>query len=403
VFYARSMRSRSLALAVGLFLALPGAAQAISAPTLQAKLTHEMRRAGPFSGAFVRDLDTKRVLFASRADVPRAPASVEKLYTTSTALLRFGPDATFATSVAGSGFLDPDGVWRGNLYLRGGGDPTLDSADLRGLAGQLSANGIVRVDGSVLGDESLFDALRGSYDTGGAYDRDMGGVLSALAFNRGFSKDGKPAAQAARQFAKMLRAAGIRVDGRSGTGITPAGVNELASVDSPRVRDLIRLTNVPSDNYMAEMLVKDLGASLAESGTTATGVGVVREQLASFGLHPAIVDGSGLSPADQTTPRQVVRLLQIMHDQEVAGAFEGSLAVAGRTGTIRRRMRGTPAQDRCHAKTGTLIGVSALAGLCQASGGHTIAFAMLMTRASVTRAHRVQDHIAAAIARYDGA
>jgi D-alanyl-D-alanine carboxypeptidase/D-alanyl-D-alanine-endopeptidase (penicillin-binding protein 4) len=397
------MTSRVLALALGLLLALPGAAQAISGPTLQAKLTREMRHAGAFSGAFVRDLDTKQVLFASKADAPRPPASVEKLYTTSTALLRYGPDATFDTTVAGSGFLDPDGVWRGNLYLRGGGDPTLDATDFQTLASQLGANGILRVDGSVLGDESRFDALRGSYDTGGAYDRDIGGVLSALAFNRGFSKDGKPAAQAARQFAKTLRTSGIRVDGRSGVGITPASVNVLASVDSPPVRDLIRLTNVPSDNYMAEMLVKDLGASFAESGTTATGVDVVRDQLASFGLHPAIVDGSGLSRADRTTPRQVVRLLQIMHDQQVAGPFEGSLAVAGRTGTIRKRMRGTAAQDRCHAKTGTLIGVSALAGLCQATGGHTIAFAMLMTRASVARAHRVQDHIAAAIAGYDGA
>jgi serine-type D-Ala-D-Ala carboxypeptidase/endopeptidase (penicillin-binding protein 4) len=396
------MTSRALALALGLLLALPGATQAVSAPTLQATLTHEMRHAGAFSGAFVRDLDTKRVLFTSKADVPRPPASVEKLYTTSTALLRYGPDATFETTVAGSGFLDPDGVWRGDLYLRGGGDPTLNQTDLQTLATTLGANGIIRVDGSVLGDESRFDALRGSYDTGGAYDSDVGGVLSALAFNRGFAKDGKPAAQAARQFAKTLRTSGIRVDGRSGVGITPASVNELASVDSPPVRDLIRLTNVPSDNYMAEMLVKDLGASYAESGTTATGVGIVRDQLASFGLHPAIVDGSGLSRADRTTPRQVVRLLQIMHDQQVAGAFEGSLAVAGRTGTIRKRMRGTAAQDRCHAKTGTLIGVSALAGLCQATGGHTIAFAVLMTRANVGRAHRVQDHIAAAIAGYDG-
>jgi D-alanyl-D-alanine carboxypeptidase/D-alanyl-D-alanine-endopeptidase (penicillin-binding protein 4) len=396
------MRFRSVALALGLLLVLPGAAQAVSATALQAQLTREMRHAGPTSGAFVRDLDTKRVLFASKADTPRAPASVEKLYTTSTALLRFGPDATFETSVAGTGFLDPDGVWRGNLYLRGGGDPTLDLADLRMLASQLGANGILRVDGSVLGDESRFDALRGSYDTGGAYDRDMGGVLSALALNRGFSKDGKPAAQAARQFAKTLRADGIRVDGRSGTAIAPATVNELAAVDSPPVRDLIRLTNVPSDNFLAEMLVKDLGASFAESGTTATGVGVISSQLATMGLHPAIVDGSGLSRADRTSPRQVVRLLQLMHDQQVAGAFEGSLAVAGRTGTIRKRMRGTAAQDRCHAKTGTLIGVSSLAGVCQATGGHTIAFAMLMTRASVARAHRVQDHIAAAIARYDG-
>jgi serine-type D-Ala-D-Ala carboxypeptidase/endopeptidase (penicillin-binding protein 4) len=224
------MPSRALALALGLLLALPGVAQAISAPTLQAKLTQEMRHAGAFSGAFVRDLDTKRVLFASKADAPRAPASVEKLYTTSTALLRYGPDATFETTIAGSGFLDPDGVWRGEIYLRGGGDPTLDRTDFQTLANELGANGIIRVDGSVLGDESRFDALRGSYDTGGAYDSDMGGVLSALAFNRGFSKDGKPAAQAARQFAKTLRTSGIRVDGRSGVGITPASVNELATV-----------------------------------------------------------------------------------------------------------------------------------------------------------------------------
>jgi D-alanyl-D-alanine carboxypeptidase/D-alanyl-D-alanine-endopeptidase (penicillin-binding protein 4) len=150
------------------------------------------------------------------------------------------------------------------------------------------------------------------------------------------------------------------------------------------------------------MLVKDLGAQFGGAGTTAAGVAIVRAQLASFGLHPQIVDGSGLSRADRTTPREVVRLLARMHDQDVGGAFEGSLAVAGRTGTIRTRMRGTPAQDRCKAKTGTLIGISALAGLCQAAGGHTIAFAMLMNRAGVGRAHRVQDHITSAIARYDG-
>ena len=98
-----------------------------------------------------------------------------------------------------------------------------------------------------------------------------------------------------------------------------------------------------------------------------------------------------------------MHLLEAMHGQEVAGAFEGSLAVAGRTGTIRRRMRGTAAQDRCRAKTGTLIGVSALAGLCDSAGGHTIAFAMLMNRMNLARAHGVQDRVAAAIARYDGA
>jgi serine-type D-Ala-D-Ala carboxypeptidase/endopeptidase (penicillin-binding protein 4) len=400
------MHYRVRALVVSLVAALAvlpaGAASAISTPTLQAKLAREMRHAGAFSGAFVRDLDSQRTLFAAKADAPRAPASVEKLYTTASALMRFGPDATLPTAVAGRGFLDPDGVWRGDLYLRGGGDPTLAPDDLQRLSQALGEAGILRVDGSVLGDESRFDVLRGSFDTGGAYDRDIGGVLSALALNRGFSRDGRPAAQAARQFAKVLRADGIRVEGRSGGGTAPAEVHELASVASPAMRDLIRMTNVPSDNFLAEMLVKDLGAEFAGAGTTAAGIGVVRSQLEAFGLTPQVFDGSGLSRADRTTPRQVVHLLEAMHGQEVAGAFEGSLAVAGRTGTIRKRMRGTAAQDRCRAKTGTLIGVSALAGLCDSAGGHTIAFAMLMTRTSLARAHGVQDRVAAAIARYDG-
>ena len=400
------MRYRVRALVVSLVAALAvlpaGAASAISAPTLQAKLAREMRHAGGFSGAYVRDLDSRRTLFAAKADAPRAPASVEKLYTTASALMRFGPDATLPTTVAGRGFLDPDGVWRGDLYLRGGGDPTLGPDDLQRLSRALDAAGILRVDGSVLGDESRFDLLRGSFDTGGAYDRDIGGVLSALALNRGFAKDGRPAAQAARQFAKVLRADGIRVEGASGGGGAPAGAQALASAASPPMRDLIRLTNVPSDNFLAEMLLKDLGAEFAGAGTTAAGAGVVRTQLAALGVTSQVVDGSGLSRADRTTPRQVVHLLEAMHGQDVAGAFEGSLAVAGRTGTIRKRMRGTAAQDRCKGKTGTLIGVSALAGLCEAAGGHTIAFAMLMNRTNVARAHGVQDRVAAAIARYDG-
>jgi D-alanyl-D-alanine carboxypeptidase/D-alanyl-D-alanine-endopeptidase (penicillin-binding protein 4) len=399
------MRFRSFAVAVlvvAALLALAGGAQAISAPTLQAKLAHEVRRASAFSGVYVRDLDSGRTLFESKADVARVPASVEKLYTTSASLLRFGPDATLKTTVAGDGFMDPDGVWRGNLYLRGGGDPTLDREDLQLLASDLAAAGIIRVDGSVLGDETRFDALRGSYDSGGAYDSDMGGVLSALTLARGFAKDGKPAAQAARQLAKVLRGEGIRVEGRSGVGTKPENATQLASVDSPPMRDLIRLTNVPSDNFLAEMLVKNLGASFGGAGTTTAGVAVVRSTLTSFGVHPRMVDGSGLSRADRTTPRQVVRLLETMHHQEIAGSFEGSLAVAGRTGTIRKRMRGTPAQDRCRAKTGTLIGVSSLAGVCTAVGGHTIAFAMLMNRAGISRAHSVQDRITTAIARYDG-
>jgi serine-type D-Ala-D-Ala carboxypeptidase/endopeptidase (penicillin-binding protein 4) len=381
-------------------LAAP-AAQALDTAALRAKLSREMQRAGTFSGAYVRDLDTGEALYAHKENVARPPASIEKLYTTSTALLRFGPAEQLTTRVVGTGGLDALGVWRGDLYIKGAGDPTLSQAQILTLAATIAAQaGIVRVDGSVLGDESVFDALRGSPRTGFAIDRAIGGVLSGVAVARGFSRDGAPAKEAARRLAKALRAAGVGVDGRSGAGTAPAEAQELASVASPPMADLIRLTNVPSDNFDAEMLLKDLGARFGGAGATTAGAAVVRAQLAAFGVHPRIVDGSGLSRANRTTPRQVVRLLERMHEQPAGPAFEGSLAVAGRTGTVRRRMRGTPAQDRCLAKTGTLRAVSTLAGYCQTTGGHTVAFAMLMSTPLITRAHRVQDRMTAAIATY---
>jgi D-alanyl-D-alanine carboxypeptidase/D-alanyl-D-alanine-endopeptidase (penicillin-binding protein 4) len=190
------------------------------------------------------------------------------------------------------------------------------------------------------------------------------------------------------------------VDGKSGAGTAPAEAPEIAGLDSPPMADLIRLTNVPSDNFDAEMLLKLLGARFGGGGTTAAGAGVVREQLATFGVHPRIVDGSGLSRANRTTPRQVVRLLERMQGMTSAPAFVGSLPVVGRTGTMRKRLRGTPAQDRCQTKTGTLRAVSALAGYCETTGGHTVAFAMLMSTSLITRAHRVQDRMTEAIATY---
>ena len=382
-------------------LAVAPPANALDATALRARLSREMLRSRlPFSGAYVRDLDTGSALYARNEDVARPPASVEKLYTTSTALLRFGPEARLHTQVLGSGTLDELGVLRGDLYLRGAGDPTLGQPQIVALANSIAATGVHRVAGSVLGDESAFDSLRGSSRTGFALDRDIAGVLSGVAVARGFSRDGSPAKEAARRLSKALRAAGVAVDGKSGAGTAPEGAQEVTGVYSPPMADLIRLTNVPSDNFDAEMLLKDLGASFGGSGTTNAGAGVVRAQLATFGVHPRIVDGSGLSRANRTTPRQVVRLLERMHGSELGPQFGASLPVVGRTGTMRRRMRGTVAQDRCQTKTGTLRAVSALAGYCTTSGGQTVAFAILMSTVFITRAHGVQDRMTEAIATY---
>ena len=125
------------------------------------------------------------------------------------------------------------------------------------------------------------------------------------------------------------------------------------------------------------MLVKDLGASYGGAGTTAAGASVVRQTIASLlGIHPKVVDGSGLSPADVTSPYQVADLLVELAPTPIGSVLRGDLAVAGQTGTLATRMRHTAAAGRCEGKTGTLTGVSNLVGYCQSSDGHLLAFAI---------------------------
>ncbi|MGH2839797.1 MAG: D-alanyl-D-alanine carboxypeptidase, partial [Solirubrobacteraceae bacterium] len=175
----------------------------------------------------------------------------------------------------------------------------------------------------------------------------------------------------------------------------------VASWRSMSVGELSRFVNVPSNNFAAEMLLKGLGARYRGKGATGTGASVVRQTLAGFGVRPRIEDGSGLSRANRTTPLEVVRLLEGMYATDAGLAFRASLAVAGRTGTVARRMRGTRAAGRCQVKTGTLSNVSALAGYCRARNGRDISFALLMNRVSPAGARAIQDRIAIAIARLD--
>jgi D-alanyl-D-alanine carboxypeptidase/D-alanyl-D-alanine-endopeptidase (penicillin-binding protein 4) len=411
---SRARRPLSLALLLAVLIGAPAAAAAPSLPAaarahLRAILAAEMSRAGPKSGALVLDLAGGRELYSLRPDAPRAPASVEKLYTTATALARFGPSATLKTAVVGVGTADDRGVWHGDLYLRGGGDPTFGSRPAPGgqstatnlAAALFAATGISRVDGGVIGDESMLDALRGDPATGYQPDQDLGGRLSGLAFDRGrLGGLASPAAFAASQLAAAIRAAGVAVTGHSGAGLAPAGARVLASVASPPLRTLVAMTDLPSDNFFAEMLVKDLGARFGGAGSTPAGVAVVKAWLAGLGIAPRIVDGSGLSRSDQTSPRQVVALLAGLRPDgsgllaPVGADLLAALPVAGQSGTLIHRMRGTAAAGRCVAKTGTLVGVSALAGVCDGR----FAFAFLMNAISDAKAHALQDRMTVALA-----
>jgi D-alanyl-D-alanine carboxypeptidase/D-alanyl-D-alanine-endopeptidase (penicillin-binding protein 4) len=377
----------------------PSSAQALGTAGLRAKLTREARRLGPAAGLYVRDLGTGRTLFSRNQDTALAPASNEKLLVTATALLTLGPDAVFHTAVLAPS-QPVDGAIDGDVVLTGGGDPYLRADQVRDLASQIAALGVVHIRGRVLADASLLDTSVGSYRSAWAFDGDIGGRLAALVVDHGRGKD--PVLHAAQILHDALKDAGVELDGKPQAGRAPEGAVQLAGVDSAPLRSVIAAINVPSDNFAAELLLKDLGARSGEGGSTAAGAAVVRATLASFGIHPRVLDGSGLARADRVTPRQLVRLLERMAAQPVGDAFAASLPVAGRTGTLRKRMRGTPARDRCRAKTGTLIGVSALSGYCTTTGGANLAFSFLENRVCEACAKRVEDRMTVALATYSG-
>ncbi|MDQ3410305.1 MAG: D-alanyl-D-alanine carboxypeptidase [Actinomycetota bacterium] len=139
------MRRLLLAIVLGPALLAAGpatAAQAYDVDDLRAKLSREMALAGGSSGALVRNLESGAILYERRADERRVPASEEKLFTTSTALLRFGSGGSLATRVLTDGTLGPDGVLHGDVYLVGGGDPTMTGCHLERLAGRLTTQGV---------------------------------------------------------------------------------------------------------------------------------------------------------------------------------------------------------------------------------------------------------------------
>ena len=398
------MRAAWTSIAVAFALAAAAAPAPAAGPlATAARLDREMRATGPGASALVVDADSGETIYARGANAARVPASVNKLHITAAALMRLGPEARLATDVL---FARPplDGVLDGNLYLRGGGDFTYGAAQTRRLAEALADGGLTEVRGRVVGDEALFDGRRGPPSAGFAVSPWVG-PLSALSYERGASGaswprfQSRPALFAAQRFERALARAGVRVRRRARTGMAPASATLVLSMPSAPVGSLVAAVNQPSDNFGAEMLIKLLGARFAGQGSTAEGARVVTEAMSELGVRARVADGSGLSRANRTTAAQVVTLLQGMDASVDAAAFSSSLAVAGRSGTLRRRMRGTAAAGRCRAKTGTLTGISALAGYCSARRGR-VAFAFLMNGVDVATARRRQDRMVATLGTY---
>jgi serine-type D-Ala-D-Ala carboxypeptidase/endopeptidase (penicillin-binding protein 4) len=403
---------------LALLAILPAAAAAQDQARMVKQLTGQMRYAGGYSSAYVANVshEKPRVVFRWREHTARILASNTKLFTTTAALARFGREATLGTEVLGSGELDVEGVYHGSLYLRGGGDPTFGSrrfskrsygggATVQDLADLIEQVGIRRVTGRVYGDESAFDSLRGGPDSGYATSVWVG-PLSALSYNRGlFTETGRgfqanPPAFAAARLDDALETSGIAVRLRPRAGVTPPEATVLASVESPPMERLLLLTNKPSDNFFAEMLLKDLAHLAGGVGTTARGARVATSFARRLGARPRLVDGSGLARGNRASPYSVVRLLSAMHRRDDFDPFVDSLPIAGQDGTLFDRMRRGSARYRCRGKTGTLSNVSALSGYCEAETGDDYAYSILMNGVYPTSARRLQDRMLQAIAKF---
>jgi serine-type D-Ala-D-Ala carboxypeptidase/endopeptidase (penicillin-binding protein 4) len=395
------------------------ATSAIPRSTMCARLKARLGRATHHGGLFVIDADSGQPLCRRKARIRRIPASNMKLFTTATAIGRFGPDDRLSTSLWRVGGVQ-DGVLHGSLYLVGGGDPALATPEFaRRFVGGLGTNmshltdaveaaGIQRVTGRIFADDTIFDRLRGVADSNFATSPYIG-PLSGLSFNSGYADSNArsfandPAKVAASALASSLRASGISVSMQVAVRELPSDPTrqKIDAIGSPRMEALVNETDVNSNNFFAEMLLKDLGARFGSGGSTRAGAVVVKRFVRGLGSGVRQVDGSGLTRSNRVTPAQVARLLVAMRKTEAGPSFVNALPVAGREGTVADRMHGTAAAGRCRTKTGTLTGASALSGYCFNRSGKVLAFSILMNGVgNVYDARTQQDRMAALVARY---
>lgn len=366
---------------------------------------------------------TGKPVFSSGSGVV-TPASTTKLLTSTAALESLGSMTRFTTSV----HLRP-GTHR--IVLVGGGDPFLASTTkaakglypARSTTAQLAAatakalkrDGITRVrlgyDASLFTGPAVNPAWPATY-----LSEDVVPPISALWVDEGRDTDDRfsadPARAAAAVFAGQLKARGIRVIGqptaRTAAQATGQGASgpELAAVQSATVGQIVERTLSVSDNNAAEVLARHVGLAERNDGSFVGATTAIRQVLNRLGIPTAgltMHDGSGLSRQDRLRPRTLIDLLQMVAGRPELSEVLSGLPVAGFSGSLADRYDEAPAagRGRVRAKTGTLTGVSGLAGITTDLSGATMVFVAMADRVAVPKtleARRALDRITAALA-----
>ncbi|MBR2244636.1 MAG: D-alanyl-D-alanine carboxypeptidase/D-alanyl-D-alanine-endopeptidase [Prevotella sp.] len=321
-------------------------------------------------GMIVYDLTADSILYKVNERQALRPASTMKLVTAITALDRLGGSYQFRTQLYHTGSIE-ENTLKGDLYCVGGFDPAFNGDDLRAFVESVHQMGIDTICGRVVADLSMKDAdLLGE---GWCWDDDNP-KLSPLSIGRDI--------EFLDRFVKKLSEDSIVFTGiRLSNSSLPNDARILCTRTHTMDQILQRMMKV-SDNFYAEAMFYQLGAAIGRRPAKAKDAASVVKQLiqkVGNGKNPyRVADGSGLSLYNYVTPELEMRLLRYAYrNSQIYQHLLPSLPIAGRDGTLKTRMKGTFAEENVKAKTGTVTGVSALAGYCTAANGHQLCFSII--------------------------
>ena len=323
------------------------------------------------TSVMVWDLTDDVPVYQFRERLHLRPASTMKCVTAIATLDKLGADYDFKTNLYYTGVIDDSTqVLRGDLYCVGGMDPMLSSSDLTEMVRAVRDLGIKTIEGSVYADLSFKD--RDRLGKGWCWDEKNPNLSPVLV-------DGKD--EFTYRFSRKLEDMGVTLNGSTGERQLPANA-QLLTTRTHSIRQVLHRMMKVSDNLYAESMFYQLAANGGTRWASAKTARQYENDLFSrIGLNPRdynVADGSGLSLYNYVTTELEVKLLRYVYQHpDIYEAYLEAQPIAGVDGTLRSRMRGTAAAGNVKAKTGTVKGVSSLAGYLTASNGHLLCFSII--------------------------
>jgi len=383
-------------------------------------------------GLLIVNPETGDTLYSRNAGKLFMPASNQKILTSAVALAQLGPDYRYRTVIAKRGPLK-DSVLTGDLIVIGRGDPTMSdrvhgsaAAAMAAIADSIKARGITRVTGVLKqGGNAFPDSI---YGYGWEWDDisgESGAPIDELLYNEGMVQRAAKISGRDTVISVATRTPGYvylsaLYGALSQRGVRIEGLVDLTAdsltvpydtvyvIESPPLREILKFFMKPSQNQIGEALLKTIGLEKTGIGSADAGAEVISTQLRDWGVDSTevvVYDGSGLSRHDLVTPRTLVKVLSAMRKDTAFTVYYDAFPIAGVDGTIRSRMKGTPAENNLRGKTGTIEFVRSLSGYVDTADGQKLVFSFLSNHFTtpVSEITRVQDAVGALLASFRSA